>query len=325
MSERVLLTGGAGMVGGSVRRALSSTEVELLAPDRHDLDLRDEAAVRRYLAAARPDTIVHVAGRVGGILANVSDQVGFLVENGDIGRNLILAAAAAGVPRFLNVSSSCVYPREAENPLREDQLFTGPLEPTNEGYALGKLLTLRLGELLARERTGFAFRSLIPCNLYGPGDRFDAARSHMLPAAIRKLHEAVASGADEVVIWGDGTARREFMYVEDLADCIRGSLGRFDTLPERMNVGTGRDHTVTEYYQVAAEVIGFRGGFSYDRSKPSGMRRKVVDVSRLEAWGWTAGTSLKAGIAATYEYFRQSGAQVSAGLDDVGKGRARRD
>lgn len=311
------------MVGNSVRRALASTDVHLLAPSRGELDLRDASAVERYLAAERPDTVVHVAGKVGGILANVSDQVGFLVENGDMGRNLILAAAHVGVPRFLNVSSSCVYPREAENPLREDQLFTGPLEPTNEGYALGKLLTLRLGELVARERKGFAFRSLIPCNLYGPGDRFDPDRSHMLPAAIRKLHRAVVGGESEVTIWGDGTARREFMFVEDLAECIRGSLARFEALPERMNVGTGRDYTVTEYYQVAAEVVGFEGRFTYDPSKPSGMRRKVVDVSRLAAWGWSAGTSLRAGIAATYDYFRRS--ELPVGIDDVGKGGAGRD
>jgi len=303
VTERILLIGGSGMVGRNVREHPGFVGHEIVAPTREEVDLLDRFAVADVIRAVRPGLIVHAAGRVGGIAANQGDQAGFLSENLTMGVNLLTEAVEQGVPRFLNISSSCIYPRDAPNPLREEALFSGPPEPTNEGYALAKLTVLRLGELLSRQHGGFRCVSLIPCNLYGRWDHFEPERSHLVPAVVRKLHDAKVAGHSEVDIWGDGSARREFMLASDLAGFVAAAVVRFEDLPERVNVGVGRDHSVNEYYEAAARVVGYEGGFTHDLSRPVGMRRKLVDIRVQDSLGWIPPTDLESGLEATYRFF----------------------
>lgn len=307
--QRVLLTGGRGMVGRNILEHSGAAAWEVFAPTRAELDLTDPAATRRYVADIRPDVVIHAAGRVGGIQANMAHPVDFLVTNLDVGRNIILAARDAGVPRLINLGSSCMYPRHAPNPLREEQILTGELEPTNEGYALAKIVAMRLCEYVRREVPACQYKTLIPSNLYGRHDKFAPEHSHLIPAIIHKIHCAREAGHDTVDIWGDGTARREFLYAGDMADAVVRALERFDTLPEVMNVGLGRDYTINEYYEIAAEVIGWQGRFVHDLSKPVGMRQKLVCDDRAVAWGWRPATSLRDGIAATYQFYLQETSQ----------------
>lgn len=299
----LMLTGGTGMVGRNLRDLCARRGIALLAPTRAECDLLDARSVGAYLARHRPCTIIHAAGRVGGIQANMRAPVAFLTENWDMGRNLLLAAREAGIRRIINLGSSCMYPANSPHALTEDRILSGPLEPTNEGYALAKIAIQRLGAYLGQEEPGFACKTLIPSNLYGPHDNFDPARSHLVPAIIRKLVEARESGRSEVEIWGDGLARREFLYAGDLAEAILMAVERFDSLPDILNIGTGEDFSINEHYEIAAGIIGYGGGFRHDLSKPSGMRRKLLDVSRAARWGWTARTSLADGIALTYQHF----------------------
>jgi GDP-L-fucose synthase len=300
---KLLLTGGGGMVGRNLLEHTSLDDYEVLAPDSRELDLRDALSVTDYLSAHRPQFIIHSAGRVGGIQANMREPVAFFVDNLDMGRNLLLGAQKSGVMRVLNLGSSCMYPRNRHEPLREEWVLQGELEPTNEGYALAKIATARLGEYLMREHAGFQCKTLIPCNLYGRHDKFDPSYSHLVPAVIHKIHQAKVQHQDEVEIWGDGTARREFMYAGDLADAVMQALQRFDDLPLSMNIGMGHDYTVNDYYAAAAEVIGWSGRFVYDLSKPVGMARKLVDISRQTSWGWKAAHDLRAGLERTYQFY----------------------
>lgn len=305
MKTRILLTGGSGMVGRNFLDHPAMDEFDLLAPRSNELNLLDFKAVEAYIYAQSPDIVIHAAGRVGGIQANVREPVRFLMENLDMGRNIIWAARSTGVKRLLNLGSSCMYPRNAPNPLHEDMVLKGELEPTNEGYALAKVVTARLCEYISREDSAFKYKTLIPCNIYGRYDKFDPAHSHLVPAIIHKIYEAKLSGAAPVEIWGDGTARREFMYVGDLADCLVESVRRFDTLPDTMNVGIGEDASINEYYEIVAEIIGYDGQFRHDLTKPVGMMRKLVSTQKAQAWGWCAETSLRDGIAKTYDYYLQ--------------------
>lgn len=276
---------------------------DVIAPSSAELDLLRPDAVEAAIRNIRPSLVIHAAGKVGGIAANQADQSEFLRANLVMGVTLVNAAAAGGVPRFLNIASSCIYPREAVNPLRETDLFSGRLEPTNEGYAMAKLVVLRLGEFLAAERPGFRCVSMIPCNLYGRWDHFEADRSHMVAAVIRKLHDAKLRDAKTVEIWGDGSARREFMLAADLAEFAGKAIGNFDRLPPRINVGMGRDHTVTEYYAAAAAVVGYEGDFVHNMTRPVGVRQKLVDTSVQESIGWAPRTSLEEGLEETYRFF----------------------
>ena len=305
MAGVVLLTGGTGMVGRNVLEHPAAASHQFVAPTRRQLDLTDFEATRAYLRELRPAMVVHCAGTVGGILANARDPVRFLVENADMGRNLLLAAREAGVPRLLNLASSCIYPRDCDQPLEEDMILQGPLEPTNEGYALAKIMVLRLAAFISREDPALHYKTLIPCNLYGRHDRFDADAAHLVPAIIRKVHEASRQGSASVDIWGDGTARREFMYAGDCAGAIIRAIEQFDSLPDLMNVGVGTDHSVDDYYRAVAEVIGWRGQFVHDTSKPTGMRRKLVSVARQAQWGWQPSTPLRDGIARTYRFYTE--------------------
>lgn len=300
---KLLLTGAHGMVGRNIQEHAAASGFDMLVPSRAALDLTDYAATLTYLQTHQPDTVVHAAGKVGGIQANIKAPVEFLLSNLDMGRNIVWGARQAGIRRFINLGSSCMYPRGHNEPLTEDRVLTGELEPTNEGYAIAKVATARLCDYISREDPSFQYKTLIPCNLYGRFDKFDPNHSHLVPAIILKVHQAMQSGANEVEIWGDGTARREFMYAGDLADAVFRAVQQFDSLPQYMNVGLGFDYTINQYYQAVADVMGYRGSFVHDVSKPVGMARKLVSVERQQAWGWKASHSLAEGISKTYNYY----------------------
>jgi GDP-L-fucose synthase len=300
---KVLLTGGGGMVGRNLLEHPLIGKCDILAPRSSELDLCDFSSVQAYLSIHKPDMVIHAAGRVGGIQANMRDPVSFLLENLDMGRNIVWASRQAGIRRLLNLGSSCMYPRNHEVPMREEMVLMGKLEPTNEGYALAKVVTARLCEYITREDANYQYKTLIPCNLYGRHDKFDPVHSHLVPAIIHKLHQAKVSGQQTVEIWGNGTARREFLYSHDLADVLIRSIEEFDSLPDLMNVGLGYDYTINEYYESAAAVIGYTGGFVHDLDKPVGMSRKLLNVERQQTWGWKPQSSLRDGIKKTYEYY----------------------
>ncbi|MCY0093299.1 GDP-L-fucose synthase family protein [Hoeflea ulvae] len=301
---KIVLTGGNGMVGRNIRDHATASQHELIAPRSRELDLTDGPATEAYIARVKPDLIIHAAGRVGGIQANMAHPVEFLVENLDMGRNIVMAARASGTPKLINIGSSCMYPRAAPNPLEESMVLTGELEPTNEGYALAKVMTARLCDYVSLSNPGLDYKTLIPCNIFGIHDKFDPAVSHLLPAIIRKVDEAARTGAESVEIWGSGEARREFMFASDLADGIWTAVERFDDLPGMMNMGVGHDHSINDYYAAVARVIGWQGSFTHDLSKPVGMKQKLVSVAMQREFGWLPSTSLDDAIAKTYAHFR---------------------
>ncbi len=302
---KVMITGARGMVGRNLLEAAGAKRHVLLAPGRDELDLLDASALNAYLRRERPDLVIHAAGRVGGIAANMAAPYEFMRENLQMGVQPIEAAIAAEVPRFLNFSSSCVYPREAANPLRETSILTGPLEPTNEGYALAKLAVMKLGQF-ADSQGRLSFKTLLPCNLYGRYDRFDPVKSHLLPSIVLKVHRALEQHSPTVEVWGTGRARREFMLASDLARITWTCIDQFDNLPAVMNVGVGTDHSIDDFYQTVAKVLGWQGKLSHDTTRPEGMAQKLVDTSHMRTLGLAADTSLEAGIKETYEYFLSS-------------------
>lgn len=294
------------MVGQNVLEHAAASRYQILTPKRSELDFSNRDVVREYLSTEQPELIIHAAGRVGGIQANIASPVSFLVDNIDINRNLIGGAYEVGIPRLLNLGSSCMYPRNALNPLREEMVLTGELEPTNEGYALAKVMAARLCQYVKSEKPSLLYKTLIPCNLYGRHDKFSPKHSHLIPAIIHKVHLAKTENRKSVEIWGDGLARREFMDAADLADLIFSIIDRFEDVPDMMNVGVGRDFSVNEYYAAVAEVVGYKGGFEHDLTKPTGMRQKLVSVEKLERFGWRAKTTLKDGIKRAYDYYLKS-------------------
>ena len=306
MNKKIFLTGGTGMVGSNIREHSESHKYTIFAPSSKEVDLTNYGQVTRYIAEVQPDIIIHSAGLVGGIQANIKNPVGFLVKNLQMGLNVILAAQQNNVKKLLNLASSCMYPRDMEIGLTEDMILKGELEPTNEGYALAKVVATRLCEYMNREDEKWQYKTAIPCNLYGKYDKFDPKHSHMVPAVIRKIYEAKENNIDEVEIWGDGLSRREFMYAGDLADFVYYALAHFDKMPQNLNVGLGRDYTINEYYQVIAKVIGYEGTFTHDLSKPMGMKKKMIDNTQLTAFGWQPKTSLEDGIKQTLEYFKNT-------------------
>jgi GDP-L-fucose synthase len=305
---RVFLTGGRGMVGKNILEHPMAARYEILAPSSQELDLTQAADTQHYINEAKPDVIIHAAGRVGGIQANIANPVDFLVTNTDIGRNVILAAYKAGVPQLINLASSCMYPRNAPNPLSEALVLQGELEPTNEGYAIAKIFATRLCEYINRESqkkstSAVRYKTLIPCNLFGRHDKFEPEHSHLIPAIIHKVHQAKVTGTTEVDIWGDGTARREFMYAGDLAGAVLQAVQDFEKMPDVINIGLGHDHSINEYYAAATQVIGWQGDFVHDTTKPVGMKQKLVDIRRQRGWGWMPSTSLQSGIDKTYQFY----------------------
>lgn len=302
---RILLTGGTGMVGRNLLEHVAAGAFDIVSPGRSDLDLLDRQSVKEFVCDVRPHAVVHTAGKVGGIQANIREMSSFMVENATMGSNVILSAFEAGVEKLMNLGSSCMYPRDVDGLLVEAKLLTGEMEPTNEGYALAKNFTARLCHYINRENPGITYKTLIPSNLYGRWDHYgDLERSHLMAAIVTKVEEAIRNGDEEITIWGTGTARREFLYAADLADCIFWLLPRLDGVPDFLNCGTGVDYSVRECYEAVAAIAGYTGRFVYDLSKPNGMKRKLMDVSKLKNLGWTAKTDLKSGLSRTIAFRR---------------------
>jgi GDP-L-fucose synthase len=299
---KLFIAGHQGMVGAAlVRRFGREPGVSLLLRTRHELDLTNQAAVEAFYAAEQPDAAVIAAAKVGGIHANHTYPAEFLFTNLAIAANTIDGAYRAGVKRLLFLGSSCIYPKHAPQPMPEDCLLTGPLEPTNEAYAIAKIAGLKLAQFY-RQQYGVCFHSAMPTNLYGSGDNYHSQNSHVLPALIRRFHEAREAGAAEVVAWGSGSPRREFLHVDDLADACAFLFG-VENPPNLINVGTGTDVTIRELTGLVAAVVGYRGRVVWDSSKPDGTPRKLMDVSRLTDLGWRARTPLREGIERTYASF----------------------
>lgn len=303
MKQVIYLSGSNGMVGKNILDHIESKNYKILTTKKSDLNLLNYSEIENFLLNHKPDIIVHAAGVVGGIEANINKPVKFLVDNMQMGINILNASRVNKVKKFINLSSSCMYPRNSEIALTEDQILKGELEPTNEGYALAKCAITKLCEYINREENSLTFKSVIPCNLYGKYDNFETKTSHMVPAVIKKIHEAKKNNLEKIDIWGDGLARREFMYTSDLADFIYYSIVNFDKMPQNINVGIGKDYTINEYYKIISDIIGFKGKFKNDLSKPTGMKKKLIDNKKLNDFGWSHKTSLELGIKNTYKYF----------------------
>jgi GDP-L-fucose synthase len=301
-NKSVFVAGERGLAGSAIRRALEARgHANVISAPRAALDLRDAAAVERFFAKEHPDYVFMAAAKVGGIVANDTYPADFLRDNLQIQTNVIDAAYRHGTEKLCFLGSSCIYPRLAAQPLQESSLLTGPLEPTNQWYAVAKIAGIKMCQAYARQY-GFNAISVMPTNLYGPGDNFDLTTSHVLPALLRKFHEAKEAGDAEVVVWGSGTPRREFLYVDDLADALCFLMERYDS-PEIINVGCGEDLTIAELAGLIRDVVGFKGKIVYDATKPDGTPRKLLDVSKCTALGWRPRTSLADGIAATYAWY----------------------
>jgi GDP-L-fucose synthase len=308
--ERVFVAGHRGMVGSAILRKLEARGTETISRTRQELDLMDQESVRAFMQSEKPSAVVVAAAKVGGIHANNTYPAQFIYENLMIECNLIHQAYAAGVERLLFLGSSCIYPREVAQPMREDALLTGVLEPTNEPYAIAKIAGIKLCESYNRQY-GVDYRSVMPSNLYGEGDNFHVSNSHVLPALIRRFHEAVETGTSDIVVWGSGTPYREFLHVDDMADAslfvmdLPKDIYEANTQPmlSHINVGFGEDVTIATLAQLIAKVTGYTGTISFDRSKPDGTAKKLMDVSRLADMGWRASISLEDGITSTYRWF----------------------
>jgi GDP-L-fucose synthase len=301
-SDKIFIAGHRGMVGSALTRTLESRGfANLIKRDRSELDLGDAAAVTTFFAKEKPEIVIFAAAKVGGIKANNDYPVEFLIENLRVQNSVIAAAHENGVRKLLFLGSSCIYPKLAPQPIPESALLTGPLEPTNEAYAIAKIAGVKLCQAFAREY-GSNFISAMPTNLYGPNDKFDLETSHVLAALLRKAHEAKKNRARELIVWGTGTPRREFLYVDDCASACLHLLEKHDS-PEIINVGCGEDISIRELAELICDVVGFDGELNWDKTKPDGTPRKLLDVSKLRALAWTPSIPLRDGIVRTYDWF----------------------
>ncbi|QXG82311.1 GDP-L-fucose synthase [Rhodospirillum rubrum] len=299
--KRVWVAGHRGLVGGAVVRRLAREDCAVLCVGREDLDLTRQQAVEAWMEANRPDAVVMAAALVGGIKANDRRSAEFIHQNLAVQTNIIHAAWQAGVGKVLFLGSSCIYPRDVAQPMREDALLSGPLEPTNQWYAIAKIAGIRMAQAYRRQY-GCDYISAMPTNLYGPGDNFDLDGGHVLPALLRKIHEAKVEGRGEVVLWGSGAPLREFLYVDDLADALVFLLKAYSA-DDHINVGSGEEITIKALAETIAGVVGYEGRFVFDTTMPDGTPRKLMDSGRLAALGWRPATDLRSGIAATYRWF----------------------
>ncbi len=303
-NDPIFIAGHRGLAGSAISRALAADGFDnLITRTRSELDLRDRTAVRGFFAEAHPRVVVLAAAKVGGIAANRDFPVEFLLENLAIQNNVIEAAHDHGAEKLLFLGSSCIYPKFAPQPIHEDSLLTGALEPTNDAYAIAKIAGIKLCQSYSRQ-FGRDFISAMPTNLYGPGDNFDLASSHVLPALMRKVHEAKLRGDHEVVVWGTGTPRREFLHADDLASACVFLLKNYDS-PEIVNVGCGEDISIRELAEMICEIVGFSGALIFDETKPDGTPRKLLEVTKIKALGWSPAIGLREGIAKTYDWYRE--------------------
>ena len=307
-SDKIFVAGHLGMLGSAMMRRLQAEGFSnIVTRDRSDLDLADESAVAKFLAAERPTIVIVAAARVGGIKANNDFPVEFLLENLGIQNNVIRSAYESGVRKLLFVGSACIYPKFAPQPIPETSLLDGPLEPTNEAYAIAKIAGIKLCQAYSREY-GANFISAMPTNLYGPNDNFDLETSHVLPALMRKAHEAKVRKDQKLIVWGTGKPRREFLHVDDLASACVLILEKYDS-PEIINLGCGEDISIRELAELICDVVGFDGELAWDTTKPDGTPRRLLDVTKLHTLGWKPAIPLRDGIARTYEWFRANYAQ----------------
>ena len=304
MNKSILITGSTGMVGRNAVEFLQALGYDIIAPKRSELDLSNAEHVKMYFKSHKIDIILHAAGLVGGIQANIQRPYSFLYQNAQIALNVINAAIEQSIKQFINLGSSCMYPKDCQNELTEDMILSGPLETTNEGYAIAKIMSYKLCDF-AKSEFGFNYKTLIPCNLYGKYDNFHPLKSHLIPAVIRKIHHATKFNKT-VEIWGSGNARREFMFVDDLIDFINWSINNYDELPSLINVGLGTDCSVMEYYEIIADIVGFKGKFIHDLSKPEGMNRKLCSVKKQNDLGWKPKHTLTEGLQKTYNFYLEN-------------------
>lgn len=300
---KIFLTGSSGMVGRNICDHPISKKFEILNPSSKELNLLNYSDVFNYIKTNKPDMVIHAAGVVGGINSNILNPLKFLYENTQMGINVLSASKLNNINLLMNFSSSCMYPRNGKNPLDESLILKGELEPTNEGYALAKIVTTKMCEYISSESNSYMYKTVIPCNLYGKYDKFDLTHSHMIPSVMMKLHDAKVNNLHDVKIWGDGLARREFMFVEDFVDFVFYAINNFNKMPQNINVGLGFDYSINDYYIQIAEVVGYKKNFVNDLTMPVGMQQKLIDDSKLKIFGWRHSTSLKLGLEKTYDYF----------------------
>ena len=303
---KVWITGASGMVGKNLIEHPEAKKYKLLIPNRNELDLLKKESIINWLEKYKPDAVIHAAGKVGGIQANIANPTDFLSINLEIGVNVITSCMKSNVRKLINLGSSCMYPKQAKNPLKVEYLLTSSLEPTNEGYGLSKIISQRLCQYYCRDNFNSFYKTLIPCNIYGKYDSFKEKDAHLLPSIIRKVHQAKLENCNQVEIWGSGKARREFMFAEDLADAIWFCLKNISKLPDSTNIGLGYDFSILEYYKTVSKILNYQGRFIHNFNKPEGMKQKLVDIDIIKKLGWKNQTELKKGIKITYDYFKST-------------------
>ena len=291
------------MIGRSVLNNTNKSNYQFLVPDRSVCDLEDFEQIKKVLKDFKPDLIIHSAGKVGGIKENMSNSLNFLLKNLEIGKNLILAAKENQVKNLINLACSCIYPSNINTILEEEMVLKGEFEKTNEGFALAKIISLKLCEYISKENKSYNYKTLIPCNIYGHHDNFDLNSSHLIPAIINKIHKAKKYNESTVEIWGDGRARREFMYVDDLTDAIFFIIKNFEKVPSCLNIGVGIDYSINDYYQVIAREFGYNGKFSHDLSMPTGVHQKLLSNKKFKNIGWSPKFSINEGIKKTLNFY----------------------
>ncbi len=299
--KRILITGSSGMLGKSLVKTL---KYKTFTPNRKKLNLLNFSKIKQYIKMNKINFVIHCAAKVGGIQDNVNNQLEYLVENVTINKNVIMASYECDIKNLINIGSSCIYPKNIKKKISENLIFKGNFEPTNEGYAISKFLSIKICKFISK-KNGFYYKTLVPTNLYGPNDNYHPEKSHLLAAIIKKLSDAKKNKNKNIEIWGDGKARREFMYVSDLSNAILFSIKNFKKIPSILNIGTGKDFTVENYYKKASKIIFPEAKFYFNKEKPSGMKRKLLDVSISKKLGWKAKVSLKDGIKKTYKEYKK--------------------